>query len=612
MGSRKKKTLSTPYLQNMKPYSKMNKPVKLLTDEEMTRMKVERIKDWVTFYRNNISFFVEHYMGVHLYPYQRFWINLMTRSTRFVGIASRASAKSWLIAVYSIARCILYPGTTVALASSTKQQAGLIVSEKCRALRDAHPNIARETYSIVTNQNKWEMTFHNGSKINVVVAGEGGRGNRSNINILEERRLIQTEIIDSIIRPFLVSRIPPYMTLPEYSSIKELREEAQEITITSAHYKSQDWYREAKGFLRQIADGNPDVKAVFFDYLITLHHGIKTRKQIMQDADSFSDPISFLMEYGNIPYGSSANSFFRLRLFKREIKRSWRPILDEIFLLKQKNIYDIPKLADEIRIVGVDIAMRAGSTNDNTIIACARLLPSIKGWKTDVVYIESHNGKNTSLQALRIKQIFEEFKGDVLVLDIANAGISVFDSLSSVTKDETRGVEYRAYTVMNSLDVDDRVYEELTKRTLGKDAFACIFPISATAQLNSAIAVEFRTRLKKKLVSFLVDDNEEEEFLIKSGNKDILDQEDPSLKAYLLQAHIQTSLLINECISLEMATTGAAGLIKLIEPEGGRKDRYTAVSYLNYYVSMMDNELLKDESSAMDDEQAFLGVSVIV
>ncbi len=129
------------------------------------------------------------------------------------------------------------------------------------------------------------------------------------------------------------------------------------------------------------------------------------------------------MEYGNIPYGSSANSFYKLGMFKREIKRSWRPVLDETFLLKQKNIYDIPKLSDEIRVIGVDIAMRAGSANDNTIIACARLLPSLKGWKTDIVYLESHNGKNTNLQALRIKQIFEEFKGDVLVLDVANAGI---------------------------------------------------------------------------------------------------------------------------------------------------------------------------------------------
>ena len=601
------KRSKTPFLTKMRPYSKAREPVKMFTEREMTKQKVDRLKSWITFYRNNPSYFIEHYMGVKLFPYQRFWINLMAKSTEFAGIASRASAKSWLIGVYSIARCILYPGTIVALASSTKAQAGLIISEKCRSLYNDHPNITRETSSITTNQNKWEMTFHNGSKINVVVSGEGGRGHRSNVTVLEERRLIPTIIIDSIIRPFLVSRQPPYMKNPKYSQIEELREEPQEIIITSAHYKSHEWYPEIKKKLKSIVEGDKDTKALFLDYLISIKHGIKTKKQMAKEKRDF-DPIAFLMEYGNIPYGSSMNSFYKLGLFNRAIKRSWRPIRDEIYAVRGKNNYDIPKLSDEIRIVSVDIAMRAGSTNDNTIISCARLLPSRKGWQTEVVYLESHNGKNTSLQSLRIKQIFEEFQGDTLVLDLANAGISVFDALSSVTKDEVRGVEYKPYTVVNSPHVDRRVYEELVDRTLGKDALPCIFPISATAPLNSLIAVKFRERLKKKLINFLVDDNTEEEFLIKSGNKDILDQDDTGVRAYLLQAHLQTSLLINECIALEMVVSG--GLIKLTEPDGARKDRYSSVSYLNYYVSLLDTELLKDKS-IIDEDEEFLGVSKV-
>jgi len=155
--------------------------------------------------------------------------------------------------------------------------------------------------------------------------------------------------------------------------------------------------------------------------------------------------------------------------------------------------------------------------------------------------------------------------------------------------------------------VDSKLYEELTNRTLGQDAVGCIFPISANAQLNSVIAVKFRERLKKKLVTFLVDDNTEEEFLIKSGNKDILDQDDTGVRAYLLPAHVQTSLLINEAIALEMVLTG--GIIKLVEPPGARKDRYTSCSYLNYYVSLMDLDLLKDRNNDIDDENEFLGVT---
>ncbi len=432
---------------------------------------------------------------------------------------------------------------------------------------------------------------------------------RSHITVLEERRLIETIIIDSIIRPFLVSRQPPYMKNPKYSSIEELREEPQEIIITSAHYKTYEWYAETKKFIRQMANGSPDVKCIFLDYHISLHHGIKTKKQMQREKDTL-DSITFLMEYGNIPYGSSSLSFYKLGLFDRSIKRSWRPIRDEVYITTHKNNYDIPKSGDEMRIVSVDVAMRAGSTNDNTVISCARLLPSKKGWLTEIVYMESHNGKNTNLQALRIKQIYEEFLGDVLVLDLQNAGISVFDALTAITKDEMRGIEYPAYTVMNSALIDTKVYDELTGRTLGQGAIQCIFPISANAPLNSLIAVRFRERLKKKLITFLIDDNSEEEFLIKSGNKDILDQDDTGVRAYLLQAHLQTSLLINESIALEVAP--AQGLVKLVEPSGARKDRYTSVSYLNYYVSLMDTDLLKDRNSEWDDIEAFLGVSFVV
>lgn len=179
----------------------------------------------------------------------------------------------------------------------------------------------------------------------------------------------------------------------------------------------------------------------------------------------------------------------------------------------------------------------------------------------------------------------------------------MFDALTQVTKDETRGVEYPAYTVINHPAIDQKVYEELRGRTLAKNAKECIFPIYASLPLNAEIAVAFRNRLKKKLVNFLTDDSTAEEFLIKTGNKDILDQYNTGVRAYLLQPHIQTTLFINEAIALEMSMVN--GNLRLQEPSGARKDRYTSVSYLNYYASLMDLDLLK-EKRGVDYEREFL------
>jgi len=73
--------------------------------------------------------------------------------------------------------------------------------------------------------------------------------------------------------------------------------------------------------------------------------------------------------------------------------------------------------------------------------------------------------------------------------------------------------------------------------------------------------------------------------------------EHTSKKAWVLHPHVQTSLLINECVNLSMSVSG--GYIKLTEPHGARKDRYTCLSYANYYASFLDSVLLREED---DDE----------
>ena len=600
---------SNKYVKNIDSKNLFKKGNSIVLQKNLSQERKERIKSWVTFYRSNMSYFIEHYMNVPLFPYQKYWINLIAMSTNFLGIASRASAKSWIIACYSIARCILYPGTIVSLNSSTKAQAGLIISQHCQSIHNGSLNVQRETLNLVVNNNKWEMSFHNSSKILVIISGEAGRGNRSHVSVLEERRLIPTEIIDGIIRPFLVSRSAPYMKNPKYMDLPQ--EEPQEIIITSSYFKSHDWWLESKKLLKMILNNDPDVKAIFLDYLISLKHGIKTKKQLIKEKEKM-DEITFLMEYGNIPYSSSQSSFYRIGFFDRTVKVGWRPIREDINASK-KNPYDIQRKEGERRIVSADIAMRKGSMNDNTVITCARLFPTKRGWQTEITYIETANGKNAILQALRIKQIFSEFtnfnENDVLILDVANAGITIYDALTSITKDDFRGIEYPAMKVMSHYSIDQKVYDELSDRTIGTNAKECIYPISASQVLNSQIAISFRDRLKRKLIKFLIDDSEEEDFLIKTGNKDILDQEDIGIKAFLISANVQTTLLINECLSLEMTMLGA-GIIKLQEGSSSRKDRFTSCSYLNWYVNFLDQELLKEDEG--DGFEQMMAVTMVV
>lgn len=563
----------------------------MLSESDYSREEVNRMKDWNTLFRMYPSVFVEWWLEIPLFPYQRYWIDLMAQSTTFLAVASRGTAKSMMIGLLSCVKAILYPGIKITLASNTKKQAGLIITQHISSFEKQSVMLAREISNIVQNSNDYKVEFHNGSTIEVVVSGEGGRGVRNSVSILEERRLIPNEIIDTIIRPFAVTYRPPYLFKKEFSHLSPL--EPQEFSITSSFYKSHEWFKEAVKLFKKMADGEEGFNCLTLDYQITINHGIKSKKQMQSEKLKF-DPISFSMEYGNIPYDGSSNAFYKVNMFSRGLKRAWRPIIDK-YATSQKNSYDIKKSGDEKRIIGVDLAMRQGRQNDTSVITCARLTPTQKGWETEIVYQETHSGKNATLQALRIKQLSQEFDADVVVMDFGSGGngIAVFDILTLPTRDEDRMREYPAYTVIDSPYIDKALFDDLTQRTLGRDALPIVYPINPSPQLNAQMSIKLRDRLKRKLLKFLCDDTIAEEYLVNSGNKDIFD-DDGEMRAYLLSPHVNTSLMVNECISLEMIPN--ANGFKLQEPSGARKDRFSSLMYLNWYVGLMDGELLKENS----------------
>ena len=120
----------------------------------------ERIVDWITFYRRNIPVFVEHYLQIPMHWYQIIWLYLLNICITVVIIAGRASAKSFVIAVFSCAKCILYPNTKVVVASGSKKQASLIVKEKIqKELMPKSENLRREIKTIKASANDIEVIF---------------------------------------------------------------------------------------------------------------------------------------------------------------------------------------------------------------------------------------------------------------------------------------------------------------------------------------------------------------------------------------------------------------------------------------------------------------------
>lgn len=148
-----------------------------------------------------------------------------------------------------------------------------------------------------------------------------------------------------------------------------------------------------------------------------------------------------------------------------------------------------------------------------------------------------------------------------------------------------------------------------TNHTRGVNALPIIFPISANQSVNSQMANYFRSSLQKHLWRFLIPENDAEEYLVKAV-KGFTENSDSETNAFYLHPYLQTSLMVGECINLDM--TLANGLVKLTEKPGCYKDRYSCISYANYIIStQFDKSLLKQDDDSDEYSEIFSLVQAV-
>ena len=82
------------------------------------KSNVDHMIQWTTFFRRNLHRFATDFLGIKLHLYQIVALYLMGINQFIVIVASRATAKSFLIALYACCRCILYPNSMIVLSSA--------------------------------------------------------------------------------------------------------------------------------------------------------------------------------------------------------------------------------------------------------------------------------------------------------------------------------------------------------------------------------------------------------------------------------------------------------------------------------------------------------------
>lgn len=558
---------------------------------------------WCAYYRANPHRFAKDYLHLNLHLFQKILIVMMNWSSTTAFIGSRGIGKSFLSAVFCVIRCILYPGTKICIASGTRGQSINVLEKIILELKPNSPELAAEIDEKETkiNGTNAQIVFKNSSYIKVVTASDSARGNRANLLLLDEFRMIAKDVIDTILRKFLTQkRMPRYEELTKEERKNEYAKEKNKTMYLSSAYFVDHWsYLKCTDTCKFMLDDTKKQFVCGLPYQLSVTEGLLDADTVADEmAETDFNEIKFQMEYEALWYGSTDGSFFDYNSISKN-RRIKYPMLPNKLAEKVNNSQAVkiqPKQNGEIRILSADIALMSSRKNNNdaTAIFINQLMPTKAGrYTSNIVYADAYEGLRTDDQALVIRKMFDEFMCDYLVLDTNGLGLGVYDCLARDIVDHETGEIYPAISCCNNPEMASRC------TVIGADKV--IWAIKASAQFNSDCAFLLREAFKSGRIRLLATEYDAEESL---GDLRGYGQLSPAERMKLQLPYIHTTLLIDELTKLQHEEAG--GKVKIYEKAGMRKDRYSSLSYNYYVATQLETKMSKRMSINLQSTDMFV------
>lgn len=561
---------------------------------------IEGMAIWGSYYRENIDVFVEEYLQIDFLKwFQSTLLVMMDRSRTFLWIAARGMGKSFLIAIYAVVRCILYPGTKVVITSGTRGQSINVLEKIQTELMPISPNLRNEIDMDATKFSGQDakVMFKNSSYIKVVTASDNARSNRANILIVDEFRMVKKDTIDTVLKKFLTSRrMPPYKDLtPEERKAEYAKEPNKSCFLSSAYFKDHWSYNKMLDTFRLMLDDTKTDFVCGFPYQLSIQEGLLFPEDVESDMlESDFNEIKWSMEMEAMWFGAEDGAFFDFDSISKNRRINYPMLPDKLasFLGNSQKIKIPPKVNGEKRILSADIALMSSKkhNNDASAVFINQMLPTKAGrYTSNIVYGDAFEGLHTEDQALVIRKLYDEFACDYIVLDCTGLGLGVYDALVRDMVDPDSGEVYPALSCCNNQEMADRC------TTSGADKV--IWAIKGSPTLNSDCAVLLREGFRGSKIRLLVTEYDAESLLSEIRGYDSLT---PGEKIKLQMPYVHTTLLIDELVKLQHEET--SGRVRVFERTGMRKDRYSSLSY-NYYVALqLESKLGRHKGADCSDD----------
>lgn len=441
------------------------------------------------------------------------------------------------------------------------------------------PMLRSEIEKCNIGQNDASIYFRNTSWIKTRTSTENSRSARANIIIVDEFRMTDENVVNSVLRKFLTSpRQPKYLEKPEYA---HLQERNKEFYMSSAYFKSSWSYKKAQSYTVSFFDDKKKYFICGLPYQLSIKEGLLLREQVEDEMSEIDfNELVHTMEMECMWFGDTDGNLFSFDSLsgRRKIKNAYLPLS----FYNDKTV--VPKLgASEKRILSVDVAlMRSTKKKDNDAAAVYinnLVQTGSTSYQSNFVYGETFEGLTTDELGLIIMRYFYKYNCTDIVLDTVGLGIGVYDFIIKDQYDSDTGETYKALTCCN-----DR---EMAERCKVKDAKPVVWSVKATAKFNNEICVLLRNGIQNGRINLLVSEEEADDVLketYKGYNKLSLTE-----KIKMKVAYLQTTMAIYELIKLEHEIKD--GNIKVREVSGMRKDRYSSIAYSYWCACQLELKL---------------------
>lgn len=555
----------------------------LKTQTEIEKDKQQKIMETIAwkagYYRANPHRYVSEVLGLSLKWFQQILLWCMMHYNFVMYLAARGQGKTYLTALFCCVRCILFPGTKIVVSSGTLKQANEVLLKIQDDFMKQSSILRSEIEKCNIGQNDASIYFKNGSWIKTRTSSENSRSARANCIVVDEFRMVDETVINTVLRKFLTSpRQPKYLRKPEYA---HLQERNKEIYMSSAYFKSSWAYKKAQSYTLNFFDDTKKYFICGLPYQVSIREGLLSRSQLedeMSEAD-YNELVQ-QMEMECLWFGDTDGSLFKFDELtaRRRLRKAFPPLNfcnDKI---------TIPKLtATGKRILSIDVALMQSTKkkkNDASAIFINDLIQvNDTAYQSNFVYGETFEGLKTDELGMIVMKYFYEYQCTDLVLDTNGIGLGVYDFITKDQICQENGKRYQAMTCINDKD--------MAERCKVRDANKVVWSVKANANFNNEICVLLRNGIQNGKINFLIPEQDADNSL-KETYKGYFKMS-PTEQAKLKMSYIQTTFAVYELVKLDHEVKN--GNIKVKEVEGMRKDRYSSIAYSYWCACQLELKL---------------------